>query len=405
MSKLLEQLRSETPACRKLVHLNNAGTALSPDLVTRTVLDHLRLEQEIGGYEAETVKQDELEEVYRSLADLIGAAPHEMAVTQNATRAWDMLFYAVPLKPGDQIFTCQNEYASNYMAFLQRQKTTGAEIVVLDNDESGAVCPDSLKRRLTSRTKIVAVNHIPTNGGVIQPAEELGSILRDHPAFYLLDACQSVGQLPLNVEKLGCDALTATARKYLRGPRGIGFLYLASEHIQKLEPPFIDLHAATWTAPGVYQFRNDARRFETYEVFFAGKLGLGAAARYHSALDQEWAFRRLSGLAEAARRGLAEIEGVHVHDLGRKRGGIVTFTVAGVHPDTVREMLGRRLINIWTSTVRSARLDMEARGLEVLGRASFHYYNTESEVETFLAAVQEIAQGSRRGFGRTCSQA
>lgn len=392
MSKTLEQLRSETPACRNLVHLNNAGTSLSPESVTRAVLDYLALEQEIGGYEAEQASHKELEEVYLSIAELVGASPLEMAVTQNATRAWDMLFYAIPLQPGDQILTCKNEYASNYMAFLQRQKATGAEIVVLDNDEFGAVCPDSLRRRLTSRTKVVAINHIPTNGGVIQPAEELGAILRTHPAFYLLDACQSVGQLPLDVKKIGCDALTATARKYLRGPRGIGFLYLASEHIKQLEPPFIDLHAATWTRPDVYAFRDDARRFETYEVFYAGKLGLGVAARYHTAIDQEWAFHRLSDLAESARLGLNKLSGVQVHDLGKSRGGIVTFTVDGVSPEKVRESLRDRGINIWTSTVRSARLDMEARSLESVARASFHYYNTESEVEIFLSAVHKIAR-------------
>lgn len=391
MAKTLEQLRRETPSCEKVTHLNNAGTALSPEIVTATVIDHLKLEQEIGGYEAEVARQDQLEKVYQSLARLVGARPEEIAIAQNATRAWDMIFYAIPLKRGDQLITCRNEYASNYLAFLQRQKEIGFEIVVLDNDESGTVCPDSLRERLTDRTKIVAINHVPTNGGAIQPAEELGAVLREHPAFYLLDACQSVGQVPIEVEKIGCDALTATGRKYLRGPRGIGFLYLRSSLVQQLDPPFIDLHAATWTGPSTYKFRDDARRFETYEVFLAGKLGLGAAAEYALQLDQDWASARLAELAESTRIKLRAIPGVEVHDLGRRKGGILTFTVASRDPERIREILSTQNINIWTCTVRSARLDMEARNLDIMARASFHYYNTEAEVEKFVGAIEEIA--------------
>lgn len=390
-NKSVEELRADTPACLSLTHLNNAGTALSPSPVVDTVLDYLRLEQEIGGYEAEIAVSEKMEEVYGSVARLIGANASEIAIAQNATRAWDMLFYGIPLEPNDKILTCRNEYASNYMAFLQRQRSTGAEIVVLDNDPSGAVCPDSLKQHLCDRTKIVAINHIPTNGGVIQPAEALGEILEDHPAFYLLDACQSVGQVPLDVGKLRCDGLTATSRKYLRGPRGIGFLYLRQERLPLVEPPFIDLHAATWTSPSEYTFRPDARRFETYEVFVAGKLGLGRAAEYALALDGDWAYERLASLARMARAKLSQLDRVSVHDLGEHRGGIVTFLVEGISPEQIREALQRQKINIWTCTVRSARLDMEARNLEILARASFHYYNTEEEVDRLVDAVRELA--------------
>lgn len=390
LEKSVERLRADTPACFTLTHLNNAGTALSPTPVVDVVSNFLRLEQEIGGYEAEIQESDRLEAVYGSVAQLIGADASEIAIAQNATRAWDMLFYGIPLEQGDQILTCRNEYASNYMAFLQRQRSRGAEIVVLDNDPSGAVCPDSLRQHLCDRTRIVAINHIPTNGGVIQPAEALGEILQNHPAFYLLDACQSLGQVPLDVDKLRCDGLTATSRKYLRGPRGIGFLYLRQELLPLLEPPFIDLHAATWTSPSQYTFRPDARRFETYEVFVAGKLGLGRAAEYALALDGDWAFERLANLARMARTKLAQLDRVTVHDLGEHRGGIVTFRVEGLSPERIREALQRKKINIWTCTVRSARLDMEARNLEILARASFHYYNTEDEVDRLVEAVAEL---------------
>lgn len=388
----LPTVRKDTPSCENIIHFNNAGTALSPTPVMKAVVDHLELEQSIGGYEAELLKARELEAVYHSLARLLNAEATEMAILQNATRAWDMIFYGLTLQPGDKILTCQAEYASNYIAFLQRAKNTGAVIEVIDNDKSGALSLDSLKRRLDSKVKVVAINHIPTNGGLVQPAEEVGEILAHHPAFYLLDACQSVGQLPLDVKTLRCDALTGTSRKYLRGPRGIGFLYLKQEWLDRFEPPFLDLHAATWTEPDGYKLRPDAKRFETYEIFVAGKLGLGVAVEYALSVGLERGWKRLAELARQARHGLEAIPGVGVHDQGERKGGIVTFTMERFPPQQIRELLHRRGINIWTSTVRSARLNMEARGLEELARASFHYYNSEEEVDKFLHSVRDLGR-------------
>lgn len=385
----IEKLREDTPGCLKRVHLNNAGTALSPQPVVDIVNEYLELEQEIGGYEAETIRGADLESVYQSLADLVGAQPSEIAITQNATRAWDMIFYAIDLQPGDKILTCRAEYASNYIAFLQRCKATGAKIEVLENDSQGAVCPDSLRANLSSKVKLVAINHIPTNSGLIQPAEELGQLLKDHPAFYLLDACQSVGQIPLDVKTLHCDALTATSRKYLRGPRGVGFLYCSTPKLSTLEPPFLDLHAATWTGAEQYQVRGDAKRFETYELYLAGKLGLGRAADYALEIGLGNTSKRLISLAHQAREKLGSLSGVEVCDIGTRKGGIVTFTVAGREPTYIRQKLFEAGINIWTCTIRSARLDMEARGLDEVCRASFHYYNTEDEIERL---VQEVAK-------------
>jgi selenocysteine lyase/cysteine desulfurase len=383
----LQKLREDTPGCQQRVHLNNAGTALAPRPVLDAVLEHLELESRIGGYEAERAREKELEAVYSSLARLLAARPEEIAITQNATRAWDMIFYALPLGPGDRILTCRAEYASNFIAFLQRSRATGAEIVVIENDPSGALCLQSLAGLLDERVKVVAINHVPTNSGLVQPAAEVGRLLADHPAFYLLDACQSVGQLPLRVSELGCDALTATSRKFLRGPRGLGFLYLRDSLIETLEPPFLDLHAATWYAPDRYRLRPDARRFETYETFVAGRLGLAAAAEYAMAVGQEWAWERVRGLAHLLRQGLREI-GAEVHDLGSVQGAIVTFTLPGSDPNEVADQLREQGINLWTCTANSARLDMEARGLSQVLRASPHYYNHESEIERLLETLK-----------------
>jgi cysteine desulfurase/selenocysteine lyase len=384
------RVRAETPGCRGVIHFNNAGAALQPQPVIDAVLGHLRLEAEIGGYEAADRAQAALERVYGSLARLINAAPDEIALIENATRAWDMAFYSLRLGPGDRILTASAEYASNVIAFLQIAKRTGAEISVVPSDETGALSVEALERMIDSRVKLIAVmTHVPTNGGLVNPAAAIGRVAARHRIPYLLDACQSLGQMPVDVAEIQCDMLSATGRKFLRGPRGTGFLWVRRAMIERLEPPFLDLHAARWTGPESYEIRADARRFENWESFVAGRLGLGAAADYAMALGLDAIWARVKALAEQLRRSLAEIPGIVVRDLGRERCGIVTFTSEGVSPVELRQTLARAKINVTTSSVLSTRYDMTARGLDLLLRASVHYYNTEDEIARFCAFVRE----------------
>ena len=262
------------------------------------------------------------------------ARSSEIAIVENATRAWDMAFYGLSFAPGDRILTARAEYSSNVIAFLQVAARTGAVVEVVDNDESGQLSVEDLRRRLADDTgpvKLVAVTHVPTQGGLVNPAEDIGTATRDAGVPYLLDACQSVGQLPVDVDQIGCDFLSATGRKYLRGPRGTGFLYVRSNMSEQLEPPFLDLHAATWTAPDRYEIRPDARRFETWETNYAAKIGLGVAVDYALSWGMDAIHARVTTLADRLRELLGELKGVRVHDQGRRRCGIVTFTVDGVH--------------------------------------------------------------------------
>lgn len=314
---------------------------------------------------------------------------------ENATRAWDMVFYSIPFEPGDRILTSMAEYASNYIAFLQVANRTGAVIEVVPNDEHGQISIEALKNMIDERIKLIAITHIPTNGGLVNPAQEVGNIARGHGILYLLDACQAVGQMPLDVNQLGCDFLTATGRKYLRGPRGTGLLYVRRELIEELEPPFLDLHSAEWIERDQFSIRSDAKRFENWERNVAGVIGLGVAADYAMSWGLDAIQDRVRSLADKLRIDLSEIDGVVVRDRGIEKCGIVTFTVEGVECAAIKEAMSEYKINIHQSLRSYTRLDMEDRDLDEVVRASVHYYNTHEEIDRFCDILRRELRNLR----------
>ena len=394
----VERARRDTPGCAHVLHFNNAGAALMPRPVLNAVTGHLQLEGRIGGYEAAERAEDGLERVYDTAARLLGCHRDEIAFVENATRAWDMAFYSIPFKPGDRIVTAMAEYASNYIAYLQVARRTGAVVDVIPNDEHGQISIEALKHTIDARVKLISITHVPTNGGLVNPAAAVGRVAREAGIPYLLDACQSVGQMPLSVDEIGCDMLSGTGRKYLRGPRATGFLYVRRTLLERLEPPFLDLRAATWVTKDRYEVRPDARRFENWEAFIAGKIGLGVAIEY--ALDRGLAAiqSRVYALADHLRERLGALPGISVRDLGIERCGIVTFAVASQEPAAIKARLAAERINVTVSSAAGTRLDMEARGLTGLVRASVHYYNTENEVDRFCRTLARV-----HGVRRACS--
>jgi selenocysteine lyase/cysteine desulfurase len=380
--------REETPGCANVVHFNNAGAALMPHPVLDTVLEHLRLEASIGSYEAQEQFTPALDRVYDSIAKLIGATRSEIAVVENSTRAWDMAFYSLRFGPGDRILTSSAEYASNYIAFLHRKRRTGATIEVVPSDATGQISVKALEGMIDPHVKLISLTHVPTNGGLVNPARAVGAVARRMRIPFILDACQSVGQMPIDVGEIGCDILSATGRKFLRGPRGVGFLYVRRDFLTTLDPPLLDMHAATWVSRDLYDVRPDARRFENFEANISTKLGLGTAVDYAMAWGLEAIRERAWALASTLRERLAAMPEVTVRDIGAEKCAIVTFTAKGRHPEEIKSTLAGQHINVTVTTTPSSRLDMEARGLTSMVRASVHYYNTEEEIERFCEALR-----------------
>ncbi|MEO0972558.1 MAG: aminotransferase class V-fold PLP-dependent enzyme [Pseudomonadota bacterium] len=389
----IEEVRAQTRGVEHVCHFNNAGASLMPAPVADRLHDWLADEERRGGYEVEASRRDELEDFYAAAAELIVCDPAEVAFIENATRAWNMVFYGLALGPGDYVLAPLSEYGSNVIALRQQAARRGFSVEFIADDADGVVDLAWLEQRLADASRpvrLIALTHVPTGNGLINPAAEVGALARAHGVAFLLDACQSLGQLPLDVSALGADMLTGTGRKYLRGPRGTGLLYVRAGFLPHIDPPFLDQHAAELVTPERYLMRNDARRFECWERYCAGQAAFAVALRYAKTMGAKGAYSRLQGLAARLRQGLSSIAGVEVTDAGRERGGIVTFRLEGCEAQVVKASLLNQGINVSVSTGSGNLVWFEQRGLRAVVRASVHYFNTDEELGRLTAALRGI---------------
>lgn len=385
----VEALRAVTPGCANRNHLNNAGAALLSSPTIAAMTDYLQREAMIGGYEAEAEATALIGATYESLAELIGALPSQIALFDNSTHAWNAACYSVPLAAGDRILTGRNEYGSAVLAYLQVAQRTGAEIVVVPDDESGQIDVTALADLIDARTKLIGLTWVPTAGGQVNPAAEVGRLARAADVLYLVDATQAVGQFPIDVSTVGCDLLTGTGRKFLRGPRGTGFLYVGPRALDRLDPFVAEIRSATWDGGRSYTWVDGAQRFESWENSYVNIVGLGAAVRQALDIGLDRIGRRSSALGARLRSGLAEIDGVTVHDQGREQCAIVTARLAGIDTTDVSDALSRRGINVSTTLAEHNQFD--TRDVHPLVRLSPHYYNTEAEVDQAVDVVATLA--------------
>ncbi|HEY0350538.1 MAG TPA: aminotransferase class V-fold PLP-dependent enzyme [Gemmatimonadales bacterium] len=384
--------RADTPGCSRVVHLNNAGAALVPRPVRDAIREHLDLEDQVGGYEAAEAEVAALRATYQAVGRLLGAGPQNVAVVQNSTVAFNQAISAFDLAPGDVILTTRADYASNQITYLSLARRRGVEVVRAPDAPEGGVDPEEVRRLIARRRPtLVSLTWIPTNSGLVQPAEAVGEICREAEIPYLVDACQAVGQMPIDVRRLQCDFLAAASRKFLRGPRGLGFLYVSDRMLAGgAHPLLVDMHGATWTEADAFDLAPDARRFETWEFAYALVLGLGAAARYALAVGLETARDRARGLADYARQRLDTVPGVRVLDRGPELCAIATASITGRDSKEIKLALRARGINTSSPHREDAIIDMDEKGASSALRISPHYYNTKDEVDNAVAALEEL---------------
>ncbi len=387
----IDKIRAETPGTESVIHFNNAGSALPPTVVLDTVVEYLQTEAVTGGYEIVADRTDELASVYTAASALVGGQPENWAFVESATRAWNAAFSSLRFERGDKVITNKAEYPSNMGGLLRAAEIQGVEVLIAPDDEHGQVDVAAVANLLDERTKLVSVTHVPTQGGLINPTNAVGAILRDTPVLYQVDACQSVGQLNVNIEEMGCDVLSFTGRKFARGPRGTGMVWASDAALDRMKlPAGVDMQGAQWIEPMEILPLSGAKRFEPYEIFFAGKVGLAAALRYAAELGIENIEARNTELSSSLRSQLAAIPGVGVHDKGARKSAIVTFGVDGHAPADIQAKLRGLGINVSVTAESSARLDFPERGLGDLVRASVHYYNTAEEIDRFIEVISEL---------------
>lgn len=396
----LQRLRSETPGCAHRVHLNNAGASLMPAPVLDAVRDHLELEARIGGYEAAAEAAEAIEGAYVAVADLLASTSGNVAFAEHATAAFVQALSSVPFRAGDVIITTRADYVSNQIQYLALAERFGIEVVRAPDAPEGGVDLQAMEGLIhRRRPRLVAVTHVPTNSGLVQDVAAIGRMCRAREILYLVDACQSVGQMPVHPREIGCDFLSATARKFLRGPRGAGFLWVSDRILDAgLQPLFPDLRGADWIDADLYQPAPDARRFETWEFAWALVRGTGAAARYATALGLEDIRDRDRALASLLRDRLPAIPGVRVLDRGPELAAIVTVAVPGHSSTGLVSALRARGINTTGQVRTDAVMDYDDKGVDGALRISPHCFNTEDEVETLLGALEEIVD---EASGRT----
>jgi len=386
----IQQFRAETKGTAGKVHFNNAGSSLPPDVVVDAVIEYLKDEALLGGYEAEYKYSASLENTYTLIAKLINADVDEVAVVENASTGWGILFNGIDFERGDEVIISEMEYVTNLIGFLHAQKTHGIIFKVIPNDAHGNFSLQALEEAISAQTKLIAITHIPSSAGGMMPIVEIGKIARKNNILYLVDACQSAGHVPVDVKEIGCDMLSVTGRKYMRAPRGTGFLFIRKEVQDKVKPLFMDGHSTEWVSEQDYKLRDDARRFELYEKSRALTLGLGRAIEYalNIGIDRIW--QRIQYLADIMRLKLGGIEGVTVHDTGDQKCGIVTFSLHGTESGTVKNKLAENNINVSVGTARSTLIYMNKNQLSNVVRASVHYYNTEQEIEVMCEMLKKI---------------
>lgn len=398
--KEIEKFRNETNGCQNVIHLNNAGSGLMPNVVTEAVLDHVRLESEIGGYEAAALKEDAVRDFYKQASLLINCEPSNIAFTASATDSYTRALSSIPFKKGDIILTDCDDFISNQIQFLSCQKRFGVKLVRIKNAITGGVDLADLEEKLFKlQPKLLAITHIPTNSGLIQPVNVIGEIyeryqkLHADKTWYILDACQSAGQMKLDVKTLKCDFLSITNRKFLRGPRGTGTLFISDKALEAgLEPLFIDMRGADWVEKDKYIQQPTAMRFEDWEFAYCTVVGSSEAIKYCLDIGEDKIWKQIKLLSDYTRDELNTINNVRTLDKGPEVGGLVTFTLAGSNPNYIVDELLKRKINVVPSFRNFAVIDFDEKQIEWAIRASPHYYNTIDEIDMFIEVVKNIAK-------------
>ncbi|MDH0496021.1 aminotransferase class V-fold PLP-dependent enzyme [Comamonas aquatica] len=378
-------------------YFNQAAGGLMPGRVLQAVTDYMQREQALGSYVAAQQAQPQLQQLYVQLAALLHCQPTDIALTTGNTHGWCAVVGALPLKAGDRVLVTPGEWGGNYAMLLQLQARTGCVLETMPCTADGHIDLAALEAGLDARVQLIALTWVPANGSTVYDAQALGQLCARQGIPYIIDAAQALGHIPVDVQALQCDVLTAPGRKWLCGPRGTGLVYLKPGFAARLQPMTVD-HVSCPITPSGPVLRQDARMLEQSESSVALKLGLLAAL--DTAQAEGWA-QRFAAIAERARQlrsALADVQGLRLHSLAAAPAdcGIVPFTLQGHTPAQVQQALLQCHIQVAASGMGFTPLDMQARGLGAVVRASVSAHTTDTDIQALVQALQALSAAPAR---------
>ncbi len=388
----LEKIRRDTPGCHDKIFFNSAGASLMPSFVVETIKGYFEQEEQLGGYKVQDLQVTIINEFYEEVAKLLNCLPRNIAFANSATDAYAKAISSIAFKAGDTVLTTDDDYVSNYIAFISLKNRFGINILRSGNLENGDLDLEHFEAQIQEhQPKLVAVTHVPTNSGKIQDVVGVGKLCKKYDILYLLDACQSVGQMPVDVEEIGCDFLSVTGRKFLRGPRGTGFLYASDRMLEEgYMPLFADAGGADWIAAEQYRPHKEAKRFQLWENSYAILLGLKEAVKYLNDLGVQNVFDYNQTLLKQLTKGLQSIPGIKTYDEGSRRSNIITFRKGNLQQRQIKSKLDEAGIYYSVSGINYALIDYQKKGVDWTIRFSPHYFNTVEEINRALTIVDNL---------------
>ncbi|MBV8326492.1 aminotransferase class V-fold PLP-dependent enzyme [Chryseobacterium sp.] len=388
----VNQIRKETKGCSDKIFLNSAGSSLMPEIVVETMMNYLQEEQLFSGYTTADRNTEQIGKFYEEAAGLINAKPSNIAFTTSSTDGYAKALSSIIFKEGDCIITTNDDYISNQIAFISLQKKFNVKMIRVASLPDHELDLEDFEHLIKKhQPKLIAVTHIPTSSGLIQNVEAVGKLCRKYNILYLIDACQSVGQIVVDVEKISCDFLTATGRKFMRGPRGTGFLYVSDQVLQQeASPLFLDSNGARWTAFNDYELNATAKRFELLERSNASLLGFKEALKYANTVGMQNIENYNRGLAEQLRTGLLN-NGFKILDKGNHLSSIITFCNRDGKIDAIYNKLKENNVYFTVSNKSNALIDFTQKNVDHAIRLSPHYFNTSEEIDQITGLLKKIS--------------
>lgn len=374
-------------------YLNNAGAALMSEKTYNIIMSHMKLEMELGAYQAAQSVKSEIEQFYLNAAKLINAnSVDEIAFMDSASRGWNMAIYGLRMSAKDTIITLSSEFGTNLITIFDKAKKANANVKILNCDINGDFSLNELEECLKKGAKFIAISHVVAHGSIINPVEEIGKLAKQYGCTYIVDGCQAVGQIPVNIDMLNCDAYITTGRKWLRGPRGTGFLYI--NKMAEIDTTQLDLASADLIFDkdlniSDIQIRNDAKRFELWERSIANVLGLSNAIQesfFHDSM-----LNNMRNHVNLIRSEIIDNRNFTLIGKEKSESLIIGFYLNNPEKESIVERSFKDVdISISTMHDWDCPLHFPKNGATKIFRIAPHYYTDEDTIQLTCKAIENV---------------